>query len=101
MDDNLKADVYTRLCKQGVQMTPLTVATKIVNGQVHVRYVYSEEERVREVDTVVLAFGAKAEDRLYHQLVSRVPEIYWGGDCVVPRRIYDAIYDGTRIARQI
>jgi hypothetical protein len=62
---------------------------------------FTLQKRAIEVDTVVLAFGAKAEDQLYHQLVGKVAELYWGGDCVAPRRIYDAIYDGTQIARQI
>jgi 2,4-dienoyl-CoA reductase-like NADH-dependent reductase (Old Yellow Enzyme family)/thioredoxin reductase len=101
IDENLKADIHDRLCKKGVKLTPLTVATAIENGGVRVRHVYSEEERIIEVDTVVLAFGAKADDSLYHQLAGQVAELYMGGDCVAPRRIYDAIYDGTRTARKI
>jgi hypothetical protein len=33
-------------------------------------------------------------------LMGKVPELDMCGDCVAPRRLYDAIYDGTRVGRR-
>jgi hypothetical protein len=56
---------------------------------------------VLEADTVVLAFGGKANDSLFHQLTGKVPELTMIGDAVSPRRIHDALLEGTRVARTI
>jgi hypothetical protein len=50
---------------------------------------------------VVLSFGGKANDALYHELDGRVPELRLVGDAVSPRRIHDALLDGTRAARAL
>jgi len=57
--------------------------------------------RTIEADTVVLAAGAKAEDSLWKILKGRVPKVYPIGDCVLPRKAIDAIWEGFRIARII
>jgi hypothetical protein len=42
---------------------------------------------------------ARASDGLDHELAGRVPELRLIGAAVSPRRIHDAILDGTRAAR--
>lgn len=52
-------------------------------------------------DTVVLAVGAKPENRLLNELKEIVPEIYAIGDCVQPRYAKEAINEGAEIGRLI
>lgn len=101
IDENVRADVYGRLFKHGITLTPLTVAQEIRPGQVQTRHVYSGELATLEADTVVLAFGGQARDDLYYQLRGSAAQVYLVGDAVAPRRIHDAILDGTRTARAI
>ena len=52
-----------------------------------------------EADTIVVAIGLEARSGLHNELNGKVPEVYAIGDCVKPRRVLDAIWEGFRIAR--
>jgi 2-enoate reductase len=54
-----------------------------------------------EADTVVLALGLKRNERLLESVRGKVPEVYTVGDCVEPRKVINAIWDGFRTARLI
>ena len=54
-----------------------------------------------ENDTVVLALGLKSNRELEEALKGKVPETYVIGDCVEPRRVINAIWEGFRFARLI
>ena len=54
-----------------------------------------------EGDTVVLATGMKANNKLAKKLEHKVATLYRIGDCVEPHRITEAIENGFRIATQI
>jgi 2-enoate reductase len=54
-----------------------------------------------EADTVVLAVGFKPERGLLDTLRDKVAEVYAIGDCVEPRKVINAIWDGFRIARLV
>jgi hypothetical protein len=99
LDEGVRADLYARLFKQGVRLEPMTVVTEAVPGGIRTRHTYSGAEATLEADTVVMAFGGKADDRLYHELTGTIPELKLVGDAYSPRRIHDAILDGTRAAR--
>ena len=55
------------------------------------------------IDALVLVNGARAEDRLFHQLRNALPqvELHLIGDAVAPRRINDAIFEAELVARKI
>jgi peptide/nickel transport system substrate-binding protein len=93
--------LYARLFSQGVTLIPMTVAVAIVPGGVRTRHTFSGAEAVLDADTVVLAFGGKANDALFPQLDGKVPELKVIGDAYSPRRIHDAILDGARAARAL
>ena len=57
--------------------------------------------RELKADTVVLALGLKAEVGLLKALEGREPVPIAIGDCVEPRRIINAIWEGFRIGRLI
>ena len=101
IDEGIRSDIYARLFAQGVVLQPLTAAKSIVPGGLRTRHTFSGAEATIEADTVVLSFGGKANDRLYHDLDGRVPELRLIGDAVSPRRIHDAMLDGTRVARAL
>ena len=54
------------------------------------------EKRIIEVDTVIIAVGYKANQRLYKALEGKVAEIYCIGDSSEPRRILEAVNEGYR-----
>jgi dimethylamine/trimethylamine dehydrogenase len=68
-----------------------------------------EEPFALDVDGVVLATQQVSDDALYLELVSDpaalaaagIEDVYRIGDCVAPRMISEAIFDGHRLAREI
>ncbi len=69
---------------------------------VHVRHLYTrQEERLDGTDTVVWITGREANDELYLALQDRVPELYRVGDCLAPRTIEYAIWDGEMVGRKL
>lgn len=54
-----------------------------------------------EADTVVLAVGLRPNDELISKLRGKVKELYSIGDCMEPRKVIDAIWEGFRLARLI
>jgi dimethylamine/trimethylamine dehydrogenase len=57
------------------------------------------------VDATVLVTQRLSDDRLYLELMARslgdIESLHRTGDCVAPRLIADAIFDGHRLAREI
>ncbi|MDO8568150.1 MAG: FAD-dependent oxidoreductase [Dehalococcoidales bacterium] len=52
-------------------------------------------------DTVVLALGARPDTSLFEALKDKFPEVYAIGDCVEPRKVMNAIWEGFRLARRV
>jgi 2,4-dienoyl-CoA reductase-like NADH-dependent reductase (Old Yellow Enzyme family)/thioredoxin reductase len=52
-------------------------------------------------DTIVPAIGGTPNKGLLEMLNGKVPEIYSIGDCVQPRNIYYAVYEGFHTARTL
>jgi hypothetical protein len=52
-------------------------------------------------DSVVLALDQEVEDRLYKALKHKVKELYRIGDCVAPRKVDMAIWEGHKVGREI
>ena len=61
----------------------------------------SDEKQLIEGDTVVLALGSKSVSNLSDYLKDNVAELYTVGDCNKPRRLEEAIYEGSLVARRI
>ena len=60
-------------------------------------------EEIEGVDMVVLAFGKVSNNELGDELKreSRISEIYTVGDCVIPRKMTEAIYEGSVVGHKI
>ena len=52
------------------------------------------KQQTLKADTVVLALGAKSENKLAENLRGKVSELYVVGDCVSPRKIGEAMHEG-------
>jgi mycofactocin system FadH/OYE family oxidoreductase 2 len=89
-----------RLIKKGVTFTPDIAVLEIEGTTIKGLNVYSNALIDFEgYDTVVLAAGNRAEDSLYFALKGRVKELYRIGDCVAPRKIDMAIFEGSKVGR--
>jgi len=58
-------------------------------------------EQTLKADTVVLARGMIADNKLYYELEGKGPELHLIGDSIKPRRIWEAMHEGFHIAREI
>lgn len=59
------------------------------------------KKRNLKVDNAIIAVGLKSRDELSSTLKDKIPEVYTVGDCVAPRKVVDAIWEGFRKARLI
>lgn len=95
-----------RLLQKGVTFTPdiavMEVAgetgAKVVKGFNVYSNVWSEWG---PYDSLVLAMGQRADDSLYLALKGKVKELYRIGDCVAPRKVDMAIWEGHKVGREI
>jgi 2-enoate reductase len=80
---------------RGKKVSLLTSATceEIRGGSVQVCTVDGRKETIPG-DTIIIAVGYKANDRLYQALEGNVPEIYCIGNSSEPRRILEATSEG-------
>ncbi len=104
IDPTLRPILYRRLFTKGVVMTPLTAVLEIGADTIRVEHVYSGQARDVAADLVVLALGGESRAELYDRLrAAAAPqlEVHRVGDAVAPRRLYDALLEGTRVGRLV
>lgn len=91
--------IFPRLFNKGIRLTPFYYVRAIEGRSVVTYHIFTTEEERREVDTMVMVTAKRSNDGLYHALAGRVPELYAVGDCVAPRWIGEAVYEGHMLAR--
>ena len=92
---------YRRARNKGIVFTTDSEIVEIVDDTVVLQDVWTGDRSSREgVDAVVLSTGNAAEDALFHELKGRVP-VSAIGDCVSPRRIFNAIWEGELAGREV
>jgi dimethylamine/trimethylamine dehydrogenase len=89
-----------RLHEAGVSMRPGTTVASIEPGRVTIESEFGDQQ-VLVADGIVLVTQRLSDDALYHQLDGRHPRVYRIGDCVAPRLLAEAVFDGHRMAREI
>jgi len=95
-----------RLLQKGVTFTP-DIAVMEVTGEAGDKRVkgfnvYSNEwGEWGPYDSLVLAMGQEVDDRLYKALKGKVKELHRIGDCVAPRKVDMAIWEGHKVGREI
>ena len=96
------AHVYGRLLGKGLAYRLNSWALGIEDDSVTVVNLYTgADETIAGVDTVVLATGPKADDDLYFALKGDVENVHRIGDCVAPRKLDHAIYEGYLAGREL
>ena len=91
-----------RLLQKGATFQTDTAVEKIEGRRVVARNVFTNQTVVFEdYDTVIVAAAFAAVDGLYYKLKGRVGELYQAGDCVAPRGIEMAIYEGEKVGGQL
>ncbi|HEY7692601.1 MAG TPA: FAD-dependent oxidoreductase [Gaiellaceae bacterium] len=96
------AHLYSRLLGKGLAYRLNTWASAIEGARVSLFNLYTgAAETIDGVDTVVLSAGAKANDDLYFALEGRVANLHRIGDCVAPRKLDHAVYEGYLAGREL
>jgi len=96
------AHVYGRLLSKGLEYRLNSWATGIEDDRVSVVNLYTgAADTLEGVDTVVLATAPKANDELYFVLKGPVEKLYRIGDCLAPRKLDHAIYEGELAGREL
>jgi mycofactocin system FadH/OYE family oxidoreductase 2 len=96
------AHLYSRLLGKGLAYRLNTWASGIEGDRVSLFNLYTgAPETIEGVDTVVLVAGSKANDELYLALKGRVENVHRIGDCVAPRKLDHAIYEGYLAGREL
>lgn len=91
-----------RLMQKGATFTSDFAILEIRGTEVHGLNVYTNEGKVFSgFDTVVAAMGNEVNDSLYYALKGRIPELYRAGDCVAPRKVDMAIYEGYVVGKSV
>jgi mycofactocin system FadH/OYE family oxidoreductase 2 len=96
------AFLYNRLMSKGLVERLNSWARRIDGDRVTTFNLYTGAEAVLEAaDTVVLATAPRANDDLYHRLKGSVDRLHRIGDCVAPRKLDHAIYEGYLAGREL
>jgi 2,4-dienoyl-CoA reductase-like NADH-dependent reductase (Old Yellow Enzyme family)/thioredoxin reductase len=102
IDEVTKPLAYRSLLERGVIMMPFTWL-RAISGKHVITYntLTFREGRIENVDMVVSAVPAVPNNQLYRALKGKAKELYAIGDCVAPRRIQNAVYEGSKLGREI
>ena len=91
-----------RLLQKKVTFTTNVGVDEIKEKQVYAHNIYTGEPLVyKGYDTIVIDVPHIPNDTLYHQLKSYVKELYIIGDCVAPRSVEMAIFEGRKIGENL
>jgi pyruvate/2-oxoglutarate dehydrogenase complex dihydrolipoamide dehydrogenase (E3) component len=100
MNPTMGGRILNRLAKWGVTMLAGVTYERFENNSL-VIITKEGEHKTIHADTIVIAAGARPNNRLAQALRGHVPEIYSVGDCVEPRNLMEAITEGFNTGRTI
>ena len=92
--------IQAHLIEIGVQIETATALSAVGEDFVELACIYSERERERAAQSVVLVTSRNPNDSLYAELEEKYP-IERIGDCNAPGTIAHAVYAGHRYAREM
>ena len=92
--ESYRTPLLARLRKLGVTLRTLCDVRKLMDGNAIVVAADGSEEVIR-ANLVVLARGSLPQPTWLDQLRAKVPEVYVIGDCIEPRMIAEALYEGA------
>lgn len=97
MEMTHKAVLADLLEKQGIDILTGVSVKEVGNGVVHCQD-RAGEERVLEADTVALCTGLSPRKSLADSFQGLAPQVHCIGDCVSPRKVYQAVHEGYQAA---
>jgi 2,4-dienoyl-CoA reductase-like NADH-dependent reductase (Old Yellow Enzyme family)/pyruvate/2-oxoglutarate dehydrogenase complex dihydrolipoamide dehydrogenase (E3) component len=97
---HLKHYLSLRLAEKGVTILTSTKVKELGKGYALVENA-SGTRKIDGFDTIVLAVGSKADDRIAKSLEGKVPELHVIGDASEPREALEAVYEGEETALKI
>jgi pyruvate/2-oxoglutarate dehydrogenase complex dihydrolipoamide dehydrogenase (E3) component len=96
------AHLYGRLLGKGLEYRLNSWAAGVEGSRVALFNLYTgAQDTIDGVDTVVLATGPTANDELYVALKGAFTNVRRIGDCVAPRKLDHAIYEGELAGREL
>ncbi len=96
------AHLYSRLLGKGLTYRLNSWASGIDGHGLTIFNLYTgASEQLDGIDTVVLATGPKADDELYYGLKGQLDDLHRIGDCLAPRKLDHAIYEGELAGREL
>lgn len=93
--------LYGRLLSKRIELIPFTSISRVTPNSAVVNNIYFNEEREIPADAIVYAGLKRSNDEIYRSLKGKFKELYVIGDCMAPRKAYDAISEGDQIGRRI
>jgi len=97
---HLKHYLSRRLAEKGVTILTSTRVKELGKSYALVENA-SGTRKIDGFDTIVLAVGSKADDRIAKSLEGKVPELHVIGDASEPREALEAVYEGEETALKI
>jgi 2-enoate reductase len=95
-----KMHLLELLSATNVEILTETSVLAITNEGVNIAKKCGDKSFLK-ADTIVLAVGMNPREGLFETIKDRVPRVYAIGDCVEPRKVINAIWEGFRLARLI
>jgi 2,4-dienoyl-CoA reductase-like NADH-dependent reductase (Old Yellow Enzyme family) len=95
--------VYPRVLAKRVTLTPQHVVGSVADGgEAVITRIWDQAERTERIDSLVLSMARIPVVKLYRDLRTRgVAEVHRIGDCLAPRQVDEAIYEGEKLARAL
>jgi 2,4-dienoyl-CoA reductase-like NADH-dependent reductase (Old Yellow Enzyme family) len=93
--------VYPRLIEAKVKVSSQTYVTEIRNGDAEVSDIWGSETRTVPAETVVLCLTRSSNESLFDALSAEGLAVQRIGDCVAPREVDDAMYEGVKCGSEI
>jgi 2-enoate reductase len=91
--------LQTLLVDANIEILTSTKVLEITDDGIIIADKYGE--RKIKADTIVLAVGFKPDRSLSETLDGQIPEVDEVGDCIEPRKVINAIWEGFRKARLV
>jgi 2,4-dienoyl-CoA reductase-like NADH-dependent reductase (Old Yellow Enzyme family)/thioredoxin reductase len=94
--------LYGRLRRKGVTFVTNTWAREFDGETLHTYDLFTgAEDAIGGVDTLVMVTAPEVDDALYRELVDQGMKAHRIGDCLAPRRLDHAIYEGFMAGREL
>ncbi|WP_051590956.1 oxidoreductase [Bacillus sp. UNC438CL73TsuS30] len=98
----LRNEYLKKLYQLNIKMIPHYDLGEIKEDEVVIRNLFSyEKETIKNVNSIILSLGRVPNVELYEQIKDSAPELWQIGDCLAPRTLEEATFEGLMTSLQI